>query len=255
MMWFCGGHGVCLTGAGPPGHIEAAVVAWLKRYVADDAAVDTGPEFEWLADDAQWRSAADYPVAGGHADHGDRQRHARAQPRRRRLGHGRDRRPRGQRRQRRRCRRRPPPPRSSASRSLTLTYSGTGARRHARLRADRRRGARRRRRQPGHADPAHARRPAAHDHAARWRRSPPPRRPARSTRCSSPAGRCSTGRCARPAAITFSAIELALPTAAPSAVSGGAGILAHHAHLPLAPALHRSASAVRTRRSRSRASA
>ncbi len=33
MMWFCGGHGVCLTGAGPKGHIEAAVVAWLKRYV------------------------------------------------------------------------------------------------------------------------------------------------------------------------------------------------------------------------------
>ena len=36
LMWFCGGHGVCLTGAGPTGHIEAAVVAWLKRYVAGD---------------------------------------------------------------------------------------------------------------------------------------------------------------------------------------------------------------------------
>jgi ABC-2 type transport system ATP-binding protein len=65
MMWFCGGHGVCLTGAGTPGRIEAAVVAWLKRYVAGDASVDTGPKFEWLADDAQWRSAADYPVAAG----------------------------------------------------------------------------------------------------------------------------------------------------------------------------------------------
>ena len=65
MMWFCGGHGVCLTGAGQPGHIEAAVVAWLKRYVAQDANVDTGPRFEWLADDAQWRSAPDYPVATG----------------------------------------------------------------------------------------------------------------------------------------------------------------------------------------------
>ena len=62
MMWFCGGHGVCLTGAGQPGHIEAAVVAWLKRYVAQDTNVDTGPRFEWLADDAQWRSAPDYPV-------------------------------------------------------------------------------------------------------------------------------------------------------------------------------------------------
>jgi ABC-2 type transport system ATP-binding protein len=65
MLWFCGGHGVCLTGAGTPGHIEAAVVAWLRRYVARDSSVDTGPKFEWLADDAQWRSAADYPVAAG----------------------------------------------------------------------------------------------------------------------------------------------------------------------------------------------
>ena len=65
MLWFCGGHGVCLTGAGPKGHIEAAVVAWLKRYVADDASVDTGPEFEWLADDAHWRSAARYPLPAG----------------------------------------------------------------------------------------------------------------------------------------------------------------------------------------------
>src|SRR3954467_13213828 len=63
MMWFCGGHGVCLTGAGPAGHIEAAVVAWLKRYLAGDTSVSTGPRFEWLADDALWRSADDYPLA------------------------------------------------------------------------------------------------------------------------------------------------------------------------------------------------
>ena len=65
LLWFCGGHGVCLTGAGPKGHVEQAVVAWLRRYVAGDTAVDTGPSFEWLADDAQWRSAADYPVTPG----------------------------------------------------------------------------------------------------------------------------------------------------------------------------------------------
>src|SRR5690349_20402878 len=65
MMWFCGGHGTCLTGAGPQGHIEAAVVAWLKRYVGEDTTVDTGPAFEWLADDAQWRSTAAYPPAQG----------------------------------------------------------------------------------------------------------------------------------------------------------------------------------------------
>ncbi|MDA0162676.1 hypothetical protein OM076_20555 [Solirubrobacter ginsenosidimutans] len=65
LLWFCGGHGVCLTGSGPKGHVEQAVVAWLKRYVAGDATIDTGPKFEWLADDAQWRSAADYPVSPG----------------------------------------------------------------------------------------------------------------------------------------------------------------------------------------------
>src|SRR3954454_24718461 len=64
MMWFCGGHGVCLTGTGPAGHIEAAVIAWLQRYVAGKN-VDTGPRFEWLADDDQWRSAEDYPVHDG----------------------------------------------------------------------------------------------------------------------------------------------------------------------------------------------
>jgi ABC-2 type transport system ATP-binding protein len=65
MVWFCGGHGVCLTGTGPAGHVEGAVVAWLKRYLAGDATVDTGPRFEWLADDARWRSAADYPPPAG----------------------------------------------------------------------------------------------------------------------------------------------------------------------------------------------
>jgi ABC-2 type transport system ATP-binding protein len=60
MMWFCGGHGVCLTGAGPAGHFERRVIAWLKRYVARRK-VATGPGFEWLADDARWRRAPAYP--------------------------------------------------------------------------------------------------------------------------------------------------------------------------------------------------
>ena len=62
MLWFCGGHGVCLTGSGEAGHIERAVVNWLARYLKRDTSVQTGPRFEWLADDAKWRSAADYPL-------------------------------------------------------------------------------------------------------------------------------------------------------------------------------------------------
>jgi ABC-2 type transport system ATP-binding protein len=63
MMWFCGGHGVCLTGGGSePKRLENAVIAWFNRYLKRDAAIDTGPKFEWLADDAKWRSAGGYPL-------------------------------------------------------------------------------------------------------------------------------------------------------------------------------------------------
>jgi ABC-2 type transport system ATP-binding protein len=65
MVWFCGGHGACLTGSGEAGHLERTVIAWMKRYLAGDTSVDTGPRFEWLADDAKWRSAADYPPPAG----------------------------------------------------------------------------------------------------------------------------------------------------------------------------------------------
>jgi ABC-2 type transport system ATP-binding protein len=65
MMWFCGGHGACLTGSGEAGHVERAVVAWMKRHLAGDKAVGTGPRFEWLADDARWRSRAGYPLPAG----------------------------------------------------------------------------------------------------------------------------------------------------------------------------------------------
>jgi ABC-2 type transport system ATP-binding protein len=65
MVWFCGGHGVCLTGQGPAGHVEQAVVAWMRRHLAGDASVATGPGFEWLADDAQWRSAPAFPTRHG----------------------------------------------------------------------------------------------------------------------------------------------------------------------------------------------
>jgi ABC-2 type transport system ATP-binding protein len=64
MMWFCGGHGACLTGSGPTGHFEGRVIAWLKRHVAGRR-VATGPGFEWLGDDARWRHAPHYPPRRG----------------------------------------------------------------------------------------------------------------------------------------------------------------------------------------------
>ena len=35
---------------------------WFARYLKKDTSVQTGPRFEWLADDAKWRSGADYPL-------------------------------------------------------------------------------------------------------------------------------------------------------------------------------------------------
>jgi ABC-2 type transport system ATP-binding protein len=65
MVWFCGGHGVCLTGEGDAGKVERVVLAWLRRHLAGDASVDTGPGFEWVADDAVWRSSERFPPAPG----------------------------------------------------------------------------------------------------------------------------------------------------------------------------------------------
>ena len=65
MLWFCGGHGTCLTGEGTPGHVERRAVAWLKRYVMRHKKVKTGPGFEWLGDDARWRHARAYPPRRG----------------------------------------------------------------------------------------------------------------------------------------------------------------------------------------------
>jgi ABC-2 type transport system ATP-binding protein len=65
LIWFCGGHGTCLTGAGPAGRLEKATVGWLRRHLAGERSVDTGPGFEWIADDAQWRSTPAFPPPAG----------------------------------------------------------------------------------------------------------------------------------------------------------------------------------------------
>jgi ABC-2 type transport system ATP-binding protein len=65
MLWFCGGHGTCSTGEGTAGHLEKRVIAWMKRYVMRKKRVRTGPGFEWLADDAKWRSSRAFPPKRG----------------------------------------------------------------------------------------------------------------------------------------------------------------------------------------------
>ena len=65
MIWFCGGHGVCLT---PPGDQElpvAATIDWLNRYVKRDTSVDTGPGFQFVDQNGTSYSAGSFPVPTG----------------------------------------------------------------------------------------------------------------------------------------------------------------------------------------------
>jgi ABC-2 type transport system ATP-binding protein len=63
MVWFCGGHGVCLTKGGESTLPREQTWLWLAKYLKGDAAVDTGPAFTWIDQRGRFRSAADYPSA------------------------------------------------------------------------------------------------------------------------------------------------------------------------------------------------
>jgi ABC-2 type transport system ATP-binding protein len=63
MIWFCGGHGVCLTGAGPgSNYLDERQLAWFDRYLRGKQDADTGPKFAWIADDAQLHTSDAYPL-------------------------------------------------------------------------------------------------------------------------------------------------------------------------------------------------
>jgi ABC-2 type transport system ATP-binding protein len=63
MVWFCGGHGICLTGAGPgSNYLDERQLAWFDRYLRGKQDTDTGPKFAWIADDAQLRGSDAYPL-------------------------------------------------------------------------------------------------------------------------------------------------------------------------------------------------
>jgi ABC-2 type transport system ATP-binding protein len=48
LMWFCGGHGVCLTNTDDAARVRTATLEWLARYLRGDDTVDTGrPSTSW----------------------------------------------------------------------------------------------------------------------------------------------------------------------------------------------------------------
>lgn len=65
MLWFCGGHGVCLTNQGDATRVQRASLAWLKRYLDRDTSANTGPRFDFIDQDGDRYTASDYPVKTG----------------------------------------------------------------------------------------------------------------------------------------------------------------------------------------------
>ncbi len=65
MLWFCGGHGICLTTPGQTSLIDKDLIAWLDRYLKRDTHVRTGPKFEWVDQDGAEHTARGYPLAAG----------------------------------------------------------------------------------------------------------------------------------------------------------------------------------------------
>jgi ABC-2 type transport system ATP-binding protein len=65
MLWFCGGHGSCLTDQGNTARIEKASIAWLDRWLKGDRSARTGPGFEWINQDGERFATHRYPREHG----------------------------------------------------------------------------------------------------------------------------------------------------------------------------------------------
>ena len=225
MLWFCGGHGVCLTGAGPkrPHRARRGRLAEALRRGRRDRR--HRPEVRV--------AGRRRPVAlGGRlsrrrrraADHRDRQRHARAEPRRRRLRHASPPPAAPPTPSTSRSPRPPPPDRRRAAAEARPTAAPAPATHVFAQIVDETRGV-----VVGnqvHADPGHARRQAAHDRPARWRAIAASLTPqSQATRCRSPAAARSTARCAAAAAMQLSRRRLSIPTVGAGAGAVAAGVL------------------------------
>ena len=60
MLWFCGGHGVCLTDPGDTERVARSTVAWLDRYVKRDASAPAVAGFDWIDQNGKRFTARDF---------------------------------------------------------------------------------------------------------------------------------------------------------------------------------------------------
>jgi ABC-2 type transport system ATP-binding protein len=65
VLWYCGGHGACISSTHDGELIEQRTLEWLGRYVKGDLSVSTGPQFEWIDQHGQQFSSNTYPVVQG----------------------------------------------------------------------------------------------------------------------------------------------------------------------------------------------
>ncbi len=65
VVWYCGGHGACISTTNDGVMVKRATMDWLDRYVKGDLTVDTGPQFEWVDQHGTQFSSNTYPVKQG----------------------------------------------------------------------------------------------------------------------------------------------------------------------------------------------
>jgi ABC-2 type transport system ATP-binding protein len=61
MLWFCGGHGICLTGDGDTDLVNGRTRDWLDRYLKGFESVDTGPVMDVVDQNGERWVGDDYP--------------------------------------------------------------------------------------------------------------------------------------------------------------------------------------------------
>jgi ABC-2 type transport system ATP-binding protein len=62
VIWYCGGHGACLSDFNDGEFVIGRTLSWLDRYVKGNENADTGAQFEWVDQDGTWHSDETYPA-------------------------------------------------------------------------------------------------------------------------------------------------------------------------------------------------
>ncbi|SRX80129.1 peptidase S15 [Thermomonospora curvata DSM] [Mycolicibacterium parafortuitum] len=61
VVWYCGGHGTCLSSVNNGDVVVGRTLDWLDRHVKGED-IDTGAQFEWVDQHGDWYSSDTYPA-------------------------------------------------------------------------------------------------------------------------------------------------------------------------------------------------